>query len=472
MTSEANFIFEALSDVWDDYEDKDQVLALWEGYLQIASDLVLQLFQADLSKSLPSIPVFRRYRWLHYDLSRTVVPHQFCCSFVFAFESGDANILNIPYLTARVRTPEDDEYAQVTNSSMGTLLASGELRDLVNNFPSSLRVGDSIRLLEGVGLAGEDTDHRFLVTRINSTNSVQLNSNDMEAASGVRYIIERAPLLQLVENIDYVVSPGKINFNSSPVLTSDNLATDFQVVEELQYSGDFLRDDPRLFSDGGAAVTRGTGGAIVSGRGVLTDPTLPAARRFLTGTTPVTPGDYLVVRPSGAQPTQVLTTEIVSKVVDVISDTELEVEDRFTLAANQLTFDVLRASTEDFDLVSTEDGSEDYPYAYAFRVVGVASPSSSTSSLLDQFDPGGDVLLENNLLTPFSVALIGKEVRVLSGTGLDPDELSSFIIKDVRTTTNPNDTALLDRKVTNHSTSPDAVYLVGDILEIDLVVPR
>ena len=469
MTSEANFIFEALSDVWDEYEDRDQIMALWEGYLQIASDLVLQLFQADLSKSIVSIPVFRRYRWLHYDLARTVVPSEFCCSFVFAYESGDTDILNIPYLTSRVRTPEDDEYLQITNSSSGILMASGELIDLVNSFPGDLRVGDSIRLLEGAGLASEDTDRRFLVTRINSTSSVQLESNDMTAATGVRYVIERSPLLQLVENVNYVVSPGKLNFSPVPVLSQDSSATAFQVVKELQYTGNFLRDDPRLIASGGASVTGGTGGAIVVNRGVLSDSTLPAARKFQTGTVPVLPGDYLVVRPSGSP--QVLTTKLVSRVVDVISDTELEVEDRFTLTANQLTFDVLRASSEDFDLVSTEAGSDDYPYAYAFQVVGATSPSSTTASLLDQGDPSGDVLLETNLLTPFSSALLGKEVRVLSGTGLDPAELESFIIKGLRTTTNPNDTALLDRKVVAHSTAPDATYIVGDTLEIDLVSP-
>lgn len=475
MTSEANFIFEALSDVWDDYEDRDQFLSLWEGYLQIASDLVLQLFQSDLSKSISSIPVFRRYRWLHYDLERTVVPNQFCCSYVFAHESGNDDILSIPYLSDRVQPADDDEYLQITNSSSGIVRASGEFLDLVNAFPGDLRVGDSIRLLSGVGLADEDTDRRFLVTRINSLNSVQLDSNDMTAASGVKYIIERSSLLQLVESTNFVVSSGQISFSKVPVLTQDNTEVDFQVCQEFEYEGAVLRDDPRLLAVGGVSVTRGSGGSITSGRGILDDLTLIAARQFINGDEPVQPGDYLVIRPSGSQPSQVLTTQIVSKVVNVISETALEVEDRFSLTANNLTFDVLRPYQEDFDFTSTENGTDTHPYAYAFTVVAASAPSGTSARLIDTGNPDGDVLEDLSVTFPLATdpdSLVGKELRVIlvagTGTGLDADELAPFIIKSRLSATQ----LLLDRKVTSHSTAADAVYVVGDVLAIDSLAPR
>ena len=481
MPSEANFIFEALSDVWDEYEDRDQILALWEGYLQISSDLILQLFQADLSKSIESIPVFRRYRWLHFDLERTVVPSGYLSAFVFAFESEDDDILNIPYLSDRVRTPDDDEYLQITNSSSGTLSATGELVDLVNAFPVGMRVGDTVRLLSGIGLADEDTDYRFLITRINSSSSVQLDTNIATAASSIRYIIERSPLLQLVENTDYVVSAGKINFASSAVLTPDDSANAFRIVEELAYEGDFVRDDPRTLATGGMSVTNGTGGATAINSGVLEDSSLPAGKQFLTGTTPVALGDYLVVRPSGAQPTQVLTTQIVSKVINIISETELEVEDRFSLTASQLTFDVLRPSSEDFNLVSTEDGSTSFPFSYAIQTQSAVLPSGTTGELVDGSllapAQATDAFIESNVATPFSKvapdSVVGKQLRVLSGTGLLASELAIFTILDVVTTTNPDDTLILERKITTYSTPAalDAVYIVGDVLAVDFAAP-
>ena len=172
MAGEANFIWDLISDVWDEYEDRDQIASLWEGYLQIGSDLVLQLIQANLSKSIIDIPVFRRYRWKHYVLDRTSKPSSFTSANLFAYNSGDVDVLNIPSLRDLVRDPSGFDYTHVANSTTGLFQNGTQLCDFVNPFPGDLRVGDFVRVLEGTDLNEADQEVRFQIIRLDSINCV------------------------------------------------------------------------------------------------------------------------------------------------------------------------------------------------------------------------------------------------------------------------------------------------------------
>jgi hypothetical protein len=454
VADDANFIFDLLSDTWEHYEDREQFLALWEGFLQIGSDLVLQLFQADLSKSIISIPVFRRYRWLHYDLVRTVVPSVFTCPHVFAFDANNEDILNIPFLSEQVREPEDLEYVFVGRSDQGMTLGGNTLDDVVNPFPAGLRLGDFVRMTDGVGLPDEDKDFRFPVERINSSTSIDLGGEDIADANNVDYTLERSPFLNLVEGESYVVSSGKLMFRSAPVLTPDDVATAFQAVEHYQYEGDVIRDNPQ------ESFQSGTDGSVATGSGVFTS----ATATFVANGVQV--GDYLVARVSlSTAAGQLAPAPIISKIISVLSETEVEVNDRSGLTTTTLKYDVFRTAMEDLELVSTENGDDDFPYAYAFQSSNPASPTGTVGDLQDQGDPDGHVLVDGT--ATFTQDVVGKQLRVFSGTGLDPAELSPFTIEAVKSGTE----LLLDRQLVNLSTLADAVYSIGAILEIDFLAP-
>ena len=460
MAGEANFIWDLLSDVWDGYEERDQIASMWEGYLQIASDLLLQILQADQSKSIIDIPVFRRYRWKNYPLTTTVRPANFQSAFLFAYTTGDVDILSIPNLQDLVRDPEDDEYLQVTNSATGMTLNGTQLQDVATPIPAHVRVGDFVRFLSGTSLSEADTDTRFQITRIESSTLVSLNVIDLDAASSLRYVIERSPVTEIVEGVHYVTTSGKLNFSPAVTLTPDGTAPAFRAVQSLEYIGDFVRDDPRSLSNSGNAVTSGAGD-IVKGSEVLTD----VGATFLTGAPITLPGagDYLVLRPSGVQPTQTLTTQEVYKVALIISDTQLAFAGKAPTTTGQVTYDILRPSGEDFDLISTEDGLAGFSLGYAYQTVGAAAPSGSSGEMFaaDQFRDAG---------VSFA-GLVGARLRILSGAGLVPAELGEFIIVDVLN--GPAwDTLQLDRSVTGLSTGADAIYIVGEVLAIDLIDVR
>jgi len=460
VAGEANFIWDLLSDVWDGYEERDQIASMWEGYLQIASDLLLQILQADQSKSIIDIPVFRRYRWKNYPLTTTVRPANFQSAFLFAYTTGDVDILSIPNLQDLVRDPEDGEYLQVTNSSTGMAINGTQLQDVATPFPAHVRVGDFVRFLSGTGLPDADTEVRFQITRIESATLVSLNVIDLGASSSLRYVIERSPVMEIIEGVHYVTTSGKLNFSPAVTWTPDGTAPAFRAVETLEYSGDFIRDDPRLLSSGGNTVTGGAGD-IVKGSEVLTD----AAATFLTGapiTLPVA-GDYLVLRPSGVQPTQTLTTQEVYKIALIISDTQLAFAGKAPTTTGQVTYDILRPSGENFDLISTEDGLDGFSLGYAYKTVWAAAPSGSSGEMFatDQFRDAG---------VSFA-GLVGSRLRILSGAGLVPAELGGFTVVDVLN--GPAwDTLQLDRSVTGLSTGTDAVYIVGEVLAIDLIDVR
>ena len=460
MISDANFFFDLLSDTWDHFEDRDQFAALWEGYLQLGSDLILQMFQGDLSKSILSIPEFRRYRWIHYDLVRTVVPESYTSPYVFAFDSGDSNTLSIPVLSDQVRSPEDSEYLLVATSKNGNVSAEGVLEDVVTPSFGSVRVGDFVRLVSGVNLAEEDTEFRFRVEQVYTSTTLQLSGTDLTPASNVTYVIERSPLLTLVEGNDYVVSNGKLMFRSTPSLTQDGTDTAFQVVENYTYEANLVRNDTRLQANGGRAFTVGTDGVVSSGSGRF----VSSSATFISDGVSV--GDYLVVKPSGAQPTQVLTSQVVSKIIQLVDENTLEVENRFTLTAVSLVYAVLEPAVEELELVSTEDGTDDFPVAFAAVSDSPTAPSGISGKLVDGLLLDGDILIDT--AGTFTDDLVGKTLRVFSGTGLDPAELAPFTIKSVQ---NAGTELVLDRKVTNHSPSFDNVYSVGTVLAIDTLTP-
>lgn len=462
MARKSEFIFDMLSDIWEQYEDRDQIASLWEGYLQISSDLIISMLQGHFSKSIIDIPVFRKYKWINYQLLKTVTPSSFTSPFQFAYDTGNPDIAGIPNLSDLVQDAPDEEVIQVTNSGTGVTQVGSELVDTATPFPVATRVGDLVRFVSGTGLNPEDLGPRFRILSINSATSLTLNADDLPAATSVKYYIERSPHLILLESVNYVVDSGVLNFSPTPVLTADDSETAFQIVEELEWTGDFVRDDPRLIAAGGNAVVNGNAGQIVIGSGVLTD----LAATFVTSGVSI--GDYLALRPSGMQPSQILTSQVVSKIVNVISETQLEFNGTSPTSSIGVKYDVIRPSSEDFDLVNSENGTDEFPMAYAFKTVGALSPSGTTGEIIAAVDPDGDEFRDTS--KDFS-GLLGKELRVLSGSGLDPAELSRFLIREIRN--GPSfDTVLLDRKVTNYSSAPDAVYLVGDVLAIDVVYPR
>lgn len=461
MAGEADFFWDLLSDVWDDYEDKDRHAYAWEAYLQIASDLLLQMLQANLSKSLIDIPTFRRYRWKNYQLTRTVRPTTCQCDKLFAYDAGDVDVVSIPNLQDLVRGPFDDEYRQVTRRLTGMTVNGNQLQDFVYPFPADVRVGDFVRMVSGTGLADYDKGVRFQIVLIDNANTLTLAVSNLSTASSIEYEIERSPAVELIEGTHYTVSAGKLNFAPAAVLSQDGSVTAFRAVEHLEYSGDFVRDDPRLIADGGNGVTTGTGDISV-GSSMLTD----GAALFLTNPTvaerPVA-GDYLVLRPSGVQPSQILTTQQVYKIAAVVSDTQLAFAGVSPTTTVSVTYVVLKPSAEDFDLVSTEDGIAGYSLGYAFTTVAAAAPSGTTGEFIavDQFqDTSRD----------FS-GLVGKRLRVLSGSGLVPSELAAFTITEILNSP-ANDTVRVDRNVTALSSSPDAEYIVGDLLAVDVVDTR
>ena len=459
MAGEANFIWDLISDVWNDYEDKDKISSLWEGYLQVGSDLVLQLIQANLSKSIIDIPVFRRYRWKHYVLDRTAKPTSYTSPNLFSYDAGDVDVLSIPSLRDMVQDPSGFDYLHVANSKTGLFQNGTQLCDFSNPFPGTLRVGDYVRVLEGANLAEADQDVRFQIIRLDNPNCVTLNATSLTDATGLKYIIERAPFVSLVQGVHFTTTRGTLNFNPAPVPTQDGLGTAFRAVEYLEWSGDFVRDDPRLIADGGNGVTNGVGDITLNSP-ILTD----ASALFLTNPTvaerPVA-GDYLVLRPSGVQPSQTLTTQQVFKISSILSDTQLTFDGRATTTTAQVTYDVLKPSAEDFDLISSEDGIDGFTLGYAFRTVAVAAPSGTTGSFIaaDEFqDVGRDF-----------TGLTGKKIRVLSNTGVDPSELAEFTITQVLAA----NTVKLSRTVSATTpTAADAIYVVGDVVAVDVIDTR
>jgi hypothetical protein len=462
VAGEGSFIWELISDVWDEYEQRDQIQSLWEGYLQVGSDLLLQLIQANLSKSIIDIPVFRRYRWKHYVLDTTKVPSSYTSSNLFAYDVGDVDVLNIPTLRDLVRDADGTDYIQITNSSTGIFQNGNQICDYVTLFPAEVRVGDYVRVLSGTDLEVKDTDVRFQVLRTDTPNCLTLDAFELADASALTYIIERSPQLSLIEGVHYTVDRGTLNFSPTPVLTADNAETAFRAVETLEWTGNFVRDDPRLIADGGNGVTSGTAD-IVLGSPLLTD----SSALFLTGPVAERPvqGDYVVLRPSGVQPSQVLTTQQVFKVSSVLSDTQLTFDGRATTTTEQVTYDILKPSAEDFDLVSSENGIDGFTLGYAFRTVAAAAPSGITGSFVaaDQFQEVGRDF----------AGLIGKKIRVLSNTGVDPSELAEFTITALVGAGPSYDTVQLDRSITAGTpTAADAVYVVGDVVAIDSVDTR
>lgn len=59
-TFQTEYLFKRLSDFWDYFEDREDVKNIWDAYLRKAQALQGLLVQADLSKSLSTIPLFDR----------------------------------------------------------------------------------------------------------------------------------------------------------------------------------------------------------------------------------------------------------------------------------------------------------------------------------------------------------------------------------------------------------------------------
>jgi hypothetical protein len=418
MADRADYIWDSLGDQWDRYVQRGQIATLWDGYIEIASDLILQLFQANLSKSIRDIPVFRRYRWLDYQLNRTKAPPVTLLPFRFCYELYNSDILDIPRLHDQVRETKLEEFVQVTNGSNGFIVDGRRLIDSsgsTNFITSGVRAGDTIVFSSGIDLPEEDTDVRFRIDLVEAADTLVLAADNLSnSATAIRYIIQRSPILTLLEGTHYLAGESTICFDNISLLNSAGTGDSWRTVDQLSWEGGFVRDDPRTAGPYAVRPTAVSSGNIIAGGRALLD---SGADYLADG---VQRGDYLVLRPSGASPTQVLTERQVYRIVWAPltgSDAggRLEIEGTFSITANQLTYDILRPSTDTFDLIQTENGTDDYPRAYAFQIT-----DSDAKATTGSFAPGNlDILVDAD----FTDSLVGSPVRILSGDTLAPSDL-------------------------------------------------
>jgi len=458
MSNRADYIWDALGDQWDSYVQKDQIATLWDGYVEIASDLLLQLYQADLSKSIENIPVFRRYRWLSYRLNKTKAPPEALLPFRFCYEVSNEDILSIPNLLDLVQEPEDDDFLQVTNGSNGFIVNQQKLVDAsanINFVTSGVRPGDTITFFSGVNLGDSDKNIRLEIQRVEAADTLVLAVDNLsEHATAVRYQIDRPPTLTLAEDIHFIVGGGTLCFDNISILNASGTGDSWRTVDRQSWQGDFVRDDPRILANGGrgAIPTATNAASVVKGGKTLTD----------TGATfaaSVAVGDYLILRPSGIAPTQVLTNRLVYRVINILGNTRLDIDGYFPLTANQVTYDIVRPSQETFDLVSTENGTSTYPRAFAFQTSGASSPSGTAGAFVA---PNLDVLEDTS--ATFAPSMLGGPVRLLIASGLTSSELDTYSVIEYIDANHVR----LDRAVSGPDTSVS--YIVGEILSISGIV--
>ena len=55
-----NYIWDAVSDFWQSFDDTESVSQLWRGYCKVVENLYYQMYQVELSKSIETIP----YDWI------------------------------------------------------------------------------------------------------------------------------------------------------------------------------------------------------------------------------------------------------------------------------------------------------------------------------------------------------------------------------------------------------------------------
>ena len=67
-TTDVSFLWNYLSDFWNLVEGTERITAFWQGLTQVAAAELLNLWQADYSKSLRDIQRTFQRKWLHYDL--------------------------------------------------------------------------------------------------------------------------------------------------------------------------------------------------------------------------------------------------------------------------------------------------------------------------------------------------------------------------------------------------------------------
>ena len=67
-TPDLTFVWNYLSDFWNQVEDGARISAFWQGLAQVAAAELLNLWQVDYSKSLRDIQRTFQRRWMHYDL--------------------------------------------------------------------------------------------------------------------------------------------------------------------------------------------------------------------------------------------------------------------------------------------------------------------------------------------------------------------------------------------------------------------
>lgn len=68
ITPDAKFLFDYISDYWSLLEDREPIITIWSGVMQVAASELYSLWQHDYSKSLRDIQRTFLRRWLHYDL--------------------------------------------------------------------------------------------------------------------------------------------------------------------------------------------------------------------------------------------------------------------------------------------------------------------------------------------------------------------------------------------------------------------
>ena len=71
-TFPTEFLFKRLSNFWDAFEDRDDVKGVWDAYVRKANALQTLLLQADMSKSLATIPLFDRNQFEYFIFSKLV----------------------------------------------------------------------------------------------------------------------------------------------------------------------------------------------------------------------------------------------------------------------------------------------------------------------------------------------------------------------------------------------------------------
>ncbi|KKN70454.1 hypothetical protein LCGC14_0430320, partial [marine sediment metagenome] len=67
-------IYKVLRGFWDRYSQRNVLGKIWEGAGQILDNEYLQIFQANQSKAVVSVPVDWHYQWLKFDLELIVDP--------------------------------------------------------------------------------------------------------------------------------------------------------------------------------------------------------------------------------------------------------------------------------------------------------------------------------------------------------------------------------------------------------------